>query len=123
MKILVLNGSSRPHGNTAAMVAAFAKGAQENGHQVDVVNVCQKKIAGCLACEYCHKKDSGHERQCVQQDDMQEVYPLLDEARTHCSEGSGLGLAIVKRIVMDHQGSIYAKNSGGLEICMEFSAS
>lgn len=79
MKILVLNGSPRPHGNTAAMVAAFAKGAQENGHQVDVVNVCQKKIAGCLACEYCHKKDSGHERQCVQQDDMQEVYPLLDE--------------------------------------------
>ena len=80
MKILVLNGSSRPHGNTAAMAAAFAKGAQENGHQVDVVNVCQKKIAGCLACEYCHKKDSGHERQCVQQDDMLEVYPLLDEA-------------------------------------------
>lgn len=80
MKILVLNGSPRPHGNTAAMVTAFAKGAQENGHQVDVVNICQKKIAGCLACEYCHKKDSGHERQCVQQDDMQEVYPLLDEA-------------------------------------------
>ena len=80
MKILVLNGSPRPKGNTAAMVEAFAKGAQENGHQVDVVNVCQKKIAGCLACEYCHKKDSGHERQCVQQDDMQEVYPLLDEA-------------------------------------------
>ena len=80
MKILVLNGSPRPGGNTAAMAAAFKKGARENGHQVDVVNVCQKKIAGCLACEYCHKKDSGHERQCVQQDDMQEVYPLLDEA-------------------------------------------
>ncbi len=80
MKILVLNGSPRPHGNTAAMVEAFAKGARENGHRVDVVNVCQKKIAGCLACEYCHQKDSGHERQCVQQDGMQEVYPLLDEA-------------------------------------------
>lgn len=80
MKILVLNGSPHLHGNTAAMVGAFAKGARENGHQVNVVNVCQKKIAGCLACEYCHKKDSGHERQCVQQDDMQEVYHLLDEA-------------------------------------------
>ncbi len=123
MRILALNGSPRIYGNTAAMVSAFAEGAQENGHQVDVVNVCRKKIAGCLACEYCHKKDSGHERQCVQQDDMQEVYSLLDEARTHSSEGSGLGLAIVKRIVMDHQGNIYAKNSGGLEICMEFSAS
>lgn len=59
MKILVFNGSPRPHGNTAAMVEAFAEGARENGHQVDVVNVCQKKIAGCMACEYCHQKDSG----------------------------------------------------------------
>ena len=33
-----------------------------------------------MACEYCHQKESGHERQCVQKDDMQEVYPLLDEA-------------------------------------------
>ena len=80
MKILVFNGSPRPHGNTAAMVEAFAEGARENGHQVDVVNVCQKKIAGCMACEYCHQKDSGHERQCIQKDDMQEVYPLLDTA-------------------------------------------
>ena len=80
MKILVFNGSPRPHGNTAAMVEAFAEGARENGHQVDVVNVCQKKIAGCMACEYCHQKDSGHERQCIQKDDMQEVYPLLDAA-------------------------------------------
>mgnify|MGYP001771448490 CR=1 FL=1 len=80
MQILVLNGSPRPHGNTAAMVEAFRKGAEENGHVVTVVNVCQKKIAGCLACEYCHQEGSGHERQCVQKDDMQEVYPLLDEA-------------------------------------------
>ena len=77
MQILVLNGSPRPHGNTAAMVEAFRKGAEENGHVVTVVNVCQKKIAGCLACEYCHQEGSGHERQCVQKDDMQEVYPLL----------------------------------------------
>lgn len=80
MKILVLNGSPRSHGNTAAMTAAFAKGARENGHWVDVVNVCQKKIAGCLACEYCRQENTGHERRCVQQDDMQEIYPLLDEA-------------------------------------------
>ena len=29
-----IGGSLRPHGNTAAMVAAFTKGAQENGHAV-----------------------------------------------------------------------------------------
>ena len=80
MQILVLNGSPHPHGNTAAMVEAFQRGAAENGHTVTVVNVCQKKIAGCLACESCHQEGSGHERQCVQKDDMQAVYPLLDES-------------------------------------------
>lgn len=80
MNILILNGSPRPNGNTAAMVEAFVEGAGENGHNITVVPVCRKKIAGCLACEYCHKEGTGHERQCVQQDDMQDVYPLLDEA-------------------------------------------
>lgn len=77
MKTLVLNGSPRPQGNTAAMVEAFTKGARESGHEVTVINVCQKEIRGCLACEYCHTKGDGR---CIQQDDMQEVYPLLDEA-------------------------------------------
>lgn len=77
MKILILNGSPRPNGNTSAMIDAFLEGAKDNGHEITVVQVCQKKIAGCLACEYCHTKGNG---KCVQQDDMQEVYPLLDEA-------------------------------------------
>lgn len=77
MKILILNGSPRSDGNTVAMVDAFLDGAKDNGHEITVVQVCQKKIAGCLACEYCHTKGNG---KCVQQDDMQEIYPLLDEA-------------------------------------------
>lgn len=48
MKILVLNGSPRPNGNTAAMVGAFAEGARESGHEVTVVPVCQKKLAAAL---------------------------------------------------------------------------
>lgn len=71
MHILVLNGSPRPNGSTAAMVEAFAQGARASGHQVEVVLVCQKKIAGCLACEYCHTRGNGR---CIQQDDMQQVY-------------------------------------------------
>ena len=77
MKIIVLNGSPRPNGNTAAMVEAFVEGASGKGHNITVVPVCQKKIAGCLACEYCHTKGEG---KCIQLDDMQEVYPILDAA-------------------------------------------
>ena len=77
MKILVLNGSPRRDGNTSAMVNAFTEGARESGHEVNVIDVCQKKIGGCLACEYCHTKGNGT---CIQKDDMQNVYPLLKEA-------------------------------------------
>ena len=77
MNILVLNGSPRPNGNTRKMVDAFTEGATSAGHQVNVVNVCQKNIKGCIACEYCHTKGHGT---CVQKDDMQEVYSFLKEA-------------------------------------------
>ena len=77
MRILVLNGSPRPNGNTKGMVEAFREGAVTAGHQVDVVDVCRLKIGGCRACEYCHTKGHGS---CVQKDDMQEVYALLNEA-------------------------------------------
>lgn len=48
MKILILNGSPRINGNTAAMIGAFAKGAKENGHQVDIIDVCRKKLQDVL---------------------------------------------------------------------------
>ncbi|MBP5285272.1 MAG: flavodoxin family protein [Kiritimatiellae bacterium] len=77
MKILVLQGSPRANGNTAWMAEEFRKAAEAAGHGVEVVDVAHKKIAGCLACEYCHGKGNGA---CVQKDDMQELYPLLAEA-------------------------------------------
>ncbi len=76
MKILVLNGSPRPRGNTKQMIQAFVEGAELVGHKVDVIDVCQKKINGCIACEYCHTQGRGA---CIQKDDMQEIYDLLKE--------------------------------------------
>ena len=75
MKITVLNGSPRKM-NTTFMVDAFVKGAEEAGHTVEVIQVGKMKIAGCLACEYCHGKGEGH---CVQKDDMEKVIPALQD--------------------------------------------
>ena len=77
MKNIVLNGSPRPSGNTKAMISAFTEGAERAGHEVTVFDVCRMNIKGCLACEYCHTKAF---RQCVQKDEMQKIYPVLDEA-------------------------------------------
>lgn len=71
MKIAVLNGSPKV-GNTAAMVNAFAEGAKEAGHEVEILHVGKMKIGGCLGCEYCHTKGEG---KCVQKDDMEQVMP------------------------------------------------
>ena len=77
MNILILQGSPRANGNTAWMAEEYRKAAEAAGHKVTLVNVAHKKIAGCLACEYCHGKGNG---ECIQKDDMQELYPLLAEA-------------------------------------------
>ena len=77
MKILIYKASPRAKGNTAWMAEEYKNAAEAAGHEVTLVNVAKKKIAGCLACEYCHGKGNGA---CVQKDDMQELYPLLAEA-------------------------------------------
>lgn len=74
MNILVLNGSPHTDGNTSALVNAFAEGAINKNHKVTIIQVGIKKIAGCIACEYCHTKGNG---QCIQKDEMQEIYTAL----------------------------------------------
>ena len=71
MKIAILNGSPRKE-NTEAMVNAFAEGAREAGHEVEILHVGRMNIAGCKGCEYCHTKGEG---KCVQKDDMEQVIP------------------------------------------------
>lgn len=77
MKILVLNGSPRPKGGTAAMIKAFIEGTKSVGHQVDVLDIARMDIRGCQACEHCHSTGKGT---WIQQDDMNLVYPLWDNA-------------------------------------------
>lgn len=77
MKVLVLNGSPHPKGNTRALVDAFTKGAAGAGHEVVECTVGTMNIKGCLGCEYCHGKGEG---KCVQKDDMEKVYPELASA-------------------------------------------
>lgn len=76
-KILVLNGSPRANGNTAALISAFTKGAEEAGHTVYRFDLQKMDIHGCLGC--CH---GGRDPKspCIQKDGMEEIYPCYQEA-------------------------------------------
>ena len=76
MKVVVLCGSPRANGNTEIMANEFKRGAEEAGNEVALINLRGKKIAGCLACEYCFS----HDGECVQKDDMAEILKELDQA-------------------------------------------
>lgn len=75
-KILVLHGSPRKHGNTELLCSAFSKGASEAGHKIQSISICSKQIGGCLGCGACQRNGGN----CVQQDDMTEIYGAMTEA-------------------------------------------
>lgn len=76
-KIVILNGSPRKNGNTAALASSFAKGAESAGNEVTEFYLSGMNIHGCLGCFGGH---SSRECPCVQKDDMASVYPKVKEA-------------------------------------------
>lgn len=73
-KIVILNGSPREAGNTAALVRALAQGAESAGHTVTTFFLDGMDIHGCKGCFGGH---SGRECPCVQKDDMAQIYPAV----------------------------------------------
>ena len=76
-RIVILNGSPRPNGNTSALTAQFKKGAEEAGNSVTEFQLSKMKLHGCLGC-WQGGKDPEHP--CVQRDDMEQIYPVYREA-------------------------------------------
>jgi len=66
MRILAINGSPHRNGSGAALIAAVLAAARQNGRSTESINLYDKKINGCLACNKC--KDATPE--CVVKDDM-----------------------------------------------------
>lgn len=70
--ILVVMGGGRPKGNTAQLVDAFVKGAEEAGHLVEKVSLLKTEVKGCLGCNACR-----YGKPCVQKDGFNELVPKI----------------------------------------------
>ena len=73
-KIVILNGSPRKSGNTSTLIKAFREGAESAGHTVTEFFLDKMSIHGCKGCFGGH---SDRDCPCVQQDDMNQIYPAV----------------------------------------------
>jgi multimeric flavodoxin WrbA len=68
-KIVILSASPRLNGNSDLLAKAFQKGAQDNGNDVELIELASKKINYCHACYYC----ASHDGHCCQKDDAEAI--------------------------------------------------
>ena len=75
MKVLIINGSPHAKGNTSIAINEMVKIFDAEGVEVNVVQVGNKAIRGCVACGHCFKTG-----QCVFKDIVNETAPLFEQA-------------------------------------------
>ena len=75
LKVLMLNGSPRPNGNTAVALREIETVFRENGVEVETVIIGNRAIRGCVACGGCAKTGK-----CVFDDAVNELAPKFEVA-------------------------------------------
>lgn len=75
MKVLMLNGSPHPHGNTAMALAEMEKIFAQEGVECETVQVGNQAIRGCIACNRCMELG-----QCVFDDLVNDLAKKFEEA-------------------------------------------
>ena len=73
MKVLMLNGSPRPGGNTAAALHEMERIFQAEGVETELIQVGTQQIRGCVACGGCAKLG-----RCVFDDAVNELAPKFE---------------------------------------------
>jgi len=65
MKVLLLNGSPKEHGNTFRALSEVASSLNNEGVKTEIVSIGKQAIQGCIACGMC-----GREGKCTFRDDL-----------------------------------------------------
>ncbi|MBD5168744.1 MAG: flavodoxin family protein [Oscillibacter sp.] len=73
MKVLMINGSPRPNGNTATALREMEKIFQQEGVETEIIHVGNKDIRSCIACGKC-----GENGKCVFNDLVNETAPKFE---------------------------------------------
>ena len=72
MKVLILMGSPRKQGNTAALLEPFCGELRKGGAEVETLWLYDRDIYPCRACRQCQRDWTVFG--CAQKDDVQEIF-------------------------------------------------
>ena len=75
MKVLLINGSPRKGSNTLIGLKEMEKVFNEKGVETEIINIGNKDIRGCIACNKCSEIG-----ECVFDDIVNEVAPKFENA-------------------------------------------
>lgn len=75
LNVLLLNGSPRANGNTALALREMEEVFRANGVEVETVQIGNKEVRGCVACNGCAKRGK-----CVFDDVVNELAPKFEAA-------------------------------------------
>ena len=75
MKVLMINGSPRPNGNTSLALQEMETIFKAEGIETEIVQVGNKAIRGCIACGKCAETGK-----CVFDDAVNEIAPKFEAA-------------------------------------------
>lgn len=106
VSVLGLSCSPRRGGNTDLMLDAALEAARGEGASVEKVEVAGLDIHPCQACDACFKTG-----RCVQQDDMQALYPKLlsSEGVALAAPIFSMGLAAQAKAMIDRLQCCWAR--------------
>ena len=76
MKVVILNGSPRPKGNTRVLLERMIAQLLKQGHTAEVLTVSTMKLLPCLACDGCSKNGGS----CVRPDDSADAIQKVADA-------------------------------------------
>lgn len=75
LNVLLLNGSPRANGNTALALREMEEVFRVSGVEVETVQIGNKEVRGCVACNGCSKRGK-----CVFDDIVNELAPKFEAA-------------------------------------------
>ncbi len=74
-KVVILSTSIRPNSNSDILAKEFARGAKENGNEVETVSLVGKELQFCRGCLVCQKTGK-----CIIKDDANEIAEKVKNA-------------------------------------------